>query len=238
MLDLTIIGITLQGEGSSPGLLLHVFGTDRLLVLPLSPTEAFSLSGVLHGPAPGQEPNRRDLTARILHALGGRLQQVEFSDFGLEPACTVVILSGSTSLRLRCRPAEGAQLALYCGAPLKADESALRAGKTLEDPALELPAHVRALVRTAVLRDKLEDADGFDFSHIPLILEGRSNREAARPAEVQPERRAPRIQISFKKIENPASPGVPAPEAKAGQGEEDRWAALLQVLSPETKTLM
>ncbi len=237
MLDLTIIGIALQGDAMSPSLLLYPFGTEKVIFLPLDPTDAFTLSAALHGPAGNDEAPRRDLTARLLHHLGGRLQEVEISGFGTGSLrATAVILSGSATVRLRCRPAEGVLLSLQCGAPLRAEDDALSAAKSLDDPTLELSAHVRTLARTAMLRDKLEDGseDGrFDFSRIPLVLEGRARREE-HPAQT--------ITLTVhKKTAEPAPTGgvaLSGATPAGGPPEEDRWATLLQVLAPETKTPM
>ena len=245
MLHLSIIGIALQGENSSPSLLLHPLGTDKVLFLSLAPSDAFSLSSALHGPIAGRDEPSRDLSARLLHALGGRLLAVELSGFGTSAVrAAAVVLSGADTLRLRCRPAEGAMLAIQCGAPLKVEDGALALAKDLEDPTLDLSPHVRTLVRTAMLRDKLDETPAgkgdFDFSRIPLVLENKINRDAPRPQPVA--RSAPKIQISFRKVE-PAP--APAEEASTHEipshgipVEEDRWATLLQVLAPETKTLM
>lgn len=261
MLELSIVGIALQGENSSPSLLLHPFGADKIFFMPLAPSDAFTLSSTLHGPLEGRDEPRRDLPARLLHALGGRLLYVELMGFGTTAMQAVaVLLAGASTLRLRCRPAEGVMLSIQCGAPLRTDAEALSAAKSLDDPGLELSAHVRTLVRTAMLRDKLDEAPAadteFDFSRIPLVLEGKVGRSerTAEPA------RAPRLRVSVRQT----GPGVPqataqvvdaqnvaaqsiaaqsapdnaGPETQIPLLEEDRWATLLQVLAPETKTLM
>ena len=246
MLELTIMGIALQGDGPSPSLLLHPYGTDKVIFLPLEPADAFPLSSSLHGPVGGRETPRRDLTARILRHLGGRLLAVEI--FGFDTGAVqaaAVIQAGPTTVRLLCRPAEGVQLSLQCGAPLRAEAEALNSAKSLDDPSLDLSPHVRTLVRTAMLRDKLGDAlvdDGsFDFSRIPLVLESTINREAPR---VVGQKKGPTVNISVDNQVVEFSVAVsPVLSTEAGtdsasRPEEDRWAALLRVLSPETKTLM
>ncbi len=49
MVELTVIGISLQGDGGSPVLLLHPHATDSILSLFVGPMEAFAISTALHG---------------------------------------------------------------------------------------------------------------------------------------------------------------------------------------------
>ncbi len=48
MVDLTILGISLQDEGVTPVLLLHPHGTELILCIHIDPAEAFAISRALH----------------------------------------------------------------------------------------------------------------------------------------------------------------------------------------------
>lgn len=58
MVELTVLGISLQEEDSTPVLLLHPHGTRRVLSIRIGPMEAFAISTALHevGPA-GERPD-------------------------------------------------------------------------------------------------------------------------------------------------------------------------------------
>ena len=58
MVELTVLGISLQGEGGAPVLLLHPHGSQRILTLSIGPMEAFAISSILNAP----EPERAEAT--------------------------------------------------------------------------------------------------------------------------------------------------------------------------------
>ena len=53
MVEVTVLGISLQGEGGAPVLLLHPQGTEQILSLSIGPMEAFAISSVLNAPEHG-----------------------------------------------------------------------------------------------------------------------------------------------------------------------------------------
>ena len=52
MVDVTVLGISLQDDGASPVLLLHPTGTRRILSVAIGPMEAVAVSTALHGALP------------------------------------------------------------------------------------------------------------------------------------------------------------------------------------------
>lgn len=71
MVDVTVLGISIQDDGSSPVLLLHPAGTRRILSVGIAPLEAVAVSTVLHGVEPPDEERGRETGAET----GGKTEQ-------------------------------------------------------------------------------------------------------------------------------------------------------------------
>lgn len=65
MVDLTILGISVQDEGVTPVLLLHPHGTEQVLCIHIDPAEAFAISRALHTMEKGMSAASLDLSASV-----------------------------------------------------------------------------------------------------------------------------------------------------------------------------
>lgn len=189
MVGLTVLGISLQGEGGAPVLLLHPQGMDRILALSIGSMEAFAISSVLNAPEQGcsgtalikekavsldpdgrtetsaggqpvflqQEkqfralfprPQTHDLALQLMQTLDAQLLGVEILRMvdGVFIA-EAVLSTGSTIVRVDCRPSDGVALAIRCGALLRATKSVLSYAEDMEEVLGALPEHVRLLAR-------------------------------------------------------------------------------------------
>ena len=192
MVELTVLGISLQGEGGAPVLLLHPQGMDRILALSIGPMEAFAISSVLNAPGQGwsgaalikekavsldpegraevsggrqvflhrgqqsrslfPRPQTHDLTLQLLQTLGAQLLGVEILRMvdGVFIA-EAVLSTGSTIIRVDCRPSDGVALAIRCGAMLRATRTVLSYAEDMEEILGALPEHVRLLARSRMV---------------------------------------------------------------------------------------
>ena len=103
MVEMSVLGISLQEESGAPVLLLHPHGTRKILPVAISPVEALTVSTALHGDANALRGRRRtddsskreerpaglfprplthDLLFAILDSLGGALASVELLAVG------------------------------------------------------------------------------------------------------------------------------------------------------------
>lgn len=65
MVNLTILGISVQDEGVTPVLLLHPHGTEQVLCIHIDPAEAFAISRALHTMEKGMSAASPDLSASV-----------------------------------------------------------------------------------------------------------------------------------------------------------------------------
>jgi bifunctional DNase/RNase len=69
MVNLTVMGIALHGEGGGPVLLLHPHGAESILTLHIGPMEAFAISTALHGNERPADASRLQMDAEGQQAL-------------------------------------------------------------------------------------------------------------------------------------------------------------------------
>lgn len=140
MVDMTVLGISLQGDGNTPVLLLFPHSTKGIISIPIGPLAAFAIStalseaeadaGTAHGDASAaikpedaelfSRPLIHDFLLRSFQGLGGKLASVEIlSDSEQSPSAQVVLDSPKGEIRLDCRPSDGIALAIRSGAPVR-----------------------------------------------------------------------------------------------------------------------
>jgi bifunctional DNase/RNase len=241
MLDLTVLGISLQGENSLPILLLHPHGTASILRLPIGPTEAFAISSILDAPESGQAnaadpemfpvrkfppqgenllPRSHDLALVLMRALGGRMLALELfrpaeGDFAAEMA----IGANSAVLRLNCRPSDGVVLALRCGAPIRAAKAVLAGAEDAAGVISSLPEHLRILVLSRMSSPAGQPEDSRTSGGFPQPRQGLSPNP-------EPGHRADPGSAPLKGRQSRSVPILPlkapdqAPSALSGQGKD------------------
>lgn len=163
MVELTVLGISLQEEGSIPILLLMPHASDRVFSLHIGPMEAFAVSTALQAldesPAAAAaqssplfpRPLTHDLLCRMVRSLGATLTAIEIHELldGAFIADAVLQKDGAT-IRVDCRPSDGVALALRCGARIFAAKKLLPHTDDTFTVLENQPDHVRT-----VLIDKL-----------------------------------------------------------------------------------
>lgn len=188
MVDLTVLGISLQEEGGTPVLLLHPRGTQRVLSVRIGPMEAFAISSALHGDAPtgamqrragaSSPPQTHDLLLLVLAAMGGTLRTVELLDLrqGVFTARIILKKDGLESC-VDCRPSDGVALALRCGAAIRAMDKVLAHAEDIEIVMAGLPEHVRTLAAAKLAESDVEQTE--DWTRIPRAVEEALAAKAA-----------------------------------------------------------
>ena len=169
MVDISVLGISLQEEGGSPLLLLHPHGTQSVLTLNIGPMEAFAISLALHGkPEQGKRPDSlfprpmtHDLMFNIILALNAKLVSINLIAVvdGAYIAEAVLAHPGGEAV-IDCRPSDGVALALRCGAGIRAAESVVGHARNIDDVMAELPEHVRAIAAAKLAALPQEGAPG------------------------------------------------------------------------------
>lgn len=227
MVDVTVLGISLQDDGSSPVLLLHPSGTRRILSVGVSPVEAVAVSTALHGVSPFESgwsgpPMTHELLLNAVKALGAELAAVEVVGCpGIEFLAQAVFAHNGTHVRVACRPADGVALALRSGAPVRCARFLLDQAESIDAVMATLPEQVRALAVAKFSEQGGRDTP--DWLRVPLAVEealAARARKGAKTAHedlvsvarkmleedarwrsgVQAERCAPRVQENTKKI--------------------------------------
>ena len=147
MVDISVLGISLQEESGTPLLLLHPHGSQAILTLDLSAMEAFAVSLALHEkPGPFSRPAPHDLMNNILRALDAKLVCVRLTDLveGVYSAEAVLSHRGRESV-INCRPTDAIAIALRCGAPIRAAVAVTALARDIDEVMAILPEHVRAI---------------------------------------------------------------------------------------------
>lgn len=190
MVELSVLGISLQEEGTSPVLLLHPLGTERVLSMGIGPMEAFAISTALHSsdlaarlagksavhqdscaaPLPSfpfPRPMTHDLLSNIILTLGGVLVCIDITRV-VDGAyiAEAVITQGRRELRVDCRPSDGIAVALRSGAAIRASAEVLEHSESMDQVMAALPEHVRTIAAAK------------------LAALGRSERSAMRIPEI------------------------------------------------------
>lgn len=207
MVEMTVLGISLQENGSIPVLLLHPHGTQKILSLRIGPMEAFAISMALHKdsrnnppgetqpeeanapPAPAEASQAgmegqlltHDLLLSVIATLGGELVSVELLALKNGIFLTEAVLARGNSLsRVPCRPSDGVALALRCNAAISASEDVVAHAEDIELVMAQLPEYVRtlAVAKLAALPRK----DGLSpLGRIPMAIEEALHMGAAQP---------------------------------------------------------
>lgn len=174
MVDVTVLGISLQEGGPSPVLLLHPTGTRRILSVGIGPMEAVAVSTALHGAeslgGKSAAPLTHELLLNAVSALGAELSAVELVGFADgEFTARAVFAKGGANVRVACRPADGVALALRVGAAVRCAEALLDQAESIDAVMAALPEHVRTLAAA-----KLSEQGGRDvpeWLRVPLAVE-------------------------------------------------------------------
>lgn len=132
MVEVTVIGLSLDAETRSPVLILCERNTSTILPIWIGAMEALSISLAL-GKVPMQRPLTHELMLNALERLNAtlvsvRIYQMKEGAFYSE----LDILSGNTNLKLDARPSDAVALALRVDAPiLVSKEMLLKAGQVV-----------------------------------------------------------------------------------------------------------
>lgn len=184
MVDLAVLGISLQEEDGAPMLLLHPRGTRQALCLRIGPMEAFAISSALHTPARAAReggtaavrdlfprPQTHDLLLNTIQALNGVVTSVDILHLvdGAFIAEAVIDHPGGRA-RVDCRPSDGIALALRCGAAIRATSAVAAHAEDIDAVMATLPEYVRALAaaKLATLPEKPETGS---LARLPLAIE-------------------------------------------------------------------
>lgn len=175
MVDVTILGISLQEDGPSPVLLLHPAGTRRILSVAVSPIEAVAISAALHGTAPCKNgkidpPMTHALFLNAVRTLGAELAAVELvGRQGDEFSARVVLAHNGFPVRVTCRPADGVTLALHTGASVRCASSLLAQAESIDAIMTALPEHARTLMTAKPGEQSGRDMP--EWLRVPLAVE-------------------------------------------------------------------
>jgi hypothetical protein len=234
VVELSVLGISLQEERGTPLLLLHPHGSQAVLTLGIGVMEAFAISIALHG-ASGQynalgasrppHLTAHDLMVNILRALDARLVCVRLTDLvGDAYIAEAVLAHAGGETVIDCRPSDAVAIALRCGAPIRASAAVAALAQDIDDVMTMLPEHVRTIAAMKLVeaspRNVQTDA-GSDLGQLFAALERSAARRLA--ADAPPDRGATPHQAEGRQIEghvranvvsvSPSAPKpLPAPE--------------------------
>lgn len=175
MVDIMVLGISLQNSKDLPLLLLHPTGTRRILSVKIGPMEAVAVSTALHGALPLRDNNAPPMTHEFLlntiGALGATLAAVELVGFEEgDFLARAVFLCDGVSVRVACRPADGVALALRGGASVRCADALLEHAESIDVVMAELPEYMRTLV-VAKLGEQGSRADVPGWMRPPAVVE-------------------------------------------------------------------
>ncbi|MDL2290990.1 bifunctional nuclease family protein [Desulfovibrio sp. OttesenSCG-928-F20] len=230
MVEVTVLGISMQEDNGAPLILLHPRGTEKILVMRVGPVEAFAVSTALPEPSAKNEGGRKestgteglfprpqvhDLLLRVINALRGTLRSIDILNHidGVFIAEAVIDHPGGRS-RIDCRPADGIALALRCGAPIQASSAVLAFAGNINAVMATLPEYVRAIAAA-----KLAQIAGAEHvpGRLPPALE---NALAARTKTINEDTRRELLSVARQMLENEntpdqRSPGIAPPQQTA-----------------------
>ena len=120
MIDMKVLGLTLDGITKSPILVLKAEKGEEVLPLWIGGVEAMSISLALSN-ARAERPLTHDLLVGLLRSLGVSLTGVSIVDVrdGIFYAI-LDLVRGTEMLQIDCRPSDGVALALRMQAPIRA----------------------------------------------------------------------------------------------------------------------
>ncbi len=118
MVNMRILGLSVDGNAKTPILLLQEVDGKRVLPIWIGSMEAMSISLALSGKNIPR-PLTHDLTVAVVDALGGSIESIEITNFteGTFYA-DLVVRQKDVVQRVDCRPSDGVALALKLGMPI------------------------------------------------------------------------------------------------------------------------
>lgn len=224
MIDLKVLGLTLDSATKAPILVLKAAGSEAILPLWIGGVEAMSISLAL-SEAKAERPLTHDLMADVLQSIGVTLvgmsivEQRDGIFYGM-----LDLLHGTRMLQIDCRPSDGIALALRLQAPIRTTEAVLeQAPRERYMAAATGQAPIPDETGEIVLRS-LQQAQSI-ITTSPRL--GDANKQA-REAEAK----TVRLPTSGIDITLPDQP------AGAGTDQDDSFAKLLRELEPASKHRM
>jgi len=249
VVELSVLGISLQEENGTPLLLLHPHGSQTVLTLGIGVMEAFAISVALHGAIPSPRAphsTAHDLMVNILRALEARLVCVHLTDVvGNAYIAEAIVSHAGGQTVIDCRPSDAVAIALRCGAPIRATKAVAALAQDIDDVMAILPQHVRAIAATKLAGRPPGNVPANTESDLGQLFAALERSAARRlTADAPPAKpKAPRIRVTL--VQHTPDQmltglGLSAQEAEAVSGApaEDRWGMLLRLLAPETKVPM
>ena len=174
MVEVTVLGISLQKDGNDPVLLLYPHNGRQIVSMPLGPLEAFAVSTALSeaeapdrrsgdapkpcpDPAPGSDdllfrPVTHELLLGTLKAMDATIVEVRISKRGGEGCTGEIVIDGPGGRKMNpCRPSDGIALALRARARIMFSPSALAGAEDVETAMSALSEDIRTLVAARLL---------------------------------------------------------------------------------------
>lgn len=244
MVEISVLGISLQDESKTPLLLLHPHGSQALLTLEIGPMEAFAISVALHG-KPGEREERggddglfprpltHDFIVNVLRSLGVNLVGVRLTRAVGDTFIAQAELShtgGRTSVD--CRPSDGIAIALRSGAPVFASGEVTARARDINEVMAALPEHIRSIAAAKLIAAASRPASVFsdvqkidDARGLPRIPRAVEDALSARLAATERDSRKELISVARKMIGE-----------ERAKNREDFAAGLEQLLSALEKT--
>lgn len=127
MVEMKVLGLTMDGDNNVPILVLQEDGGSEILPIWIGASEALSISLVLNGKTLDR-PLTHEVMFQALDKLHASIAGVDITELrdGTYLA-EMEIVSGTESIRLDCRPSDGIALAIRCRAPIRVAEEILEA---------------------------------------------------------------------------------------------------------------
>ena len=127
MVEMKVLGLTMEGDSNSPILVLQEKGGAEILPIWIGASEALSISLALNGKKLDR-PLTHETMFRVLDRLGASVVGVDITELreGTYLA-EMEIASGMERVRLDCRPSDGIALAVRAHAPIRVAEEILKA---------------------------------------------------------------------------------------------------------------
>jgi hypothetical protein len=211
MVDIAVLGISLQEEDGTPLLLLHPQGSQTILTLAIGAMEAFAISLALHvtsGPRPEMEnggetmllsrPTPHEFVINILQALDAKLVCVRLTDFVENAYIAEAVLSHQgRETAIDCRPSDAIAIALRCGVPVRASAAVAALARDIDEVMALLPEHVRTIAagRLAELSSRNMQSGAEQVHGSPVLPRIPKAVEAALAARLADTGRDPRQEL-------------------------------------------
>jgi bifunctional DNase/RNase len=237
MIDMKVLGLTLDGTTRAPILVLKAVQGEDVLPLWIGGVEAMSISLALTGTR-AERPLTHDLMVGLLRSLGVSLVGVSIVDVrdGVFYAMLDVV-RGTEMLQIDCRPSDGIALALRLKAPIRATAAALaRAPRE---------RYQAAVSGQGMLSDETGEIVRRSLKMVEAMLIAPDRSPDKSPAGEKAGGRTMNAPTPGKPelSRRPDSAGAPAPPASPGSpaspvSDDDFFARMLRDLEPTTKNRM